>query len=106
MLKEQFETAVAETRIRTSELIEAARAVLVNRLDVPEAAKQFGIADGSKIHRACSIIEKKWEEICVKRGWSFVAIALPKHLMDAMLTVQAFEIDEYRKARDKKSRKK
>lgn len=106
MLKEQFDTAVAETRIRTPELVEGARALLVDKENVSTIAERLGISDGTKINRAAQSIEKKWEEICQRQGWSFVALALPKHLMDAMLTVQAVEIEEYRKAREKKSRKK
>lgn len=101
MLKEQFETAAAETRIRTPELVEAARCLLVNKEDASDLAIRFGV-DTSKIYRAAKTIEDKWEEICERRGWSFVAIALPRSLMAVMLRVQAEEIAEYEKSRDKK----
>jgi hypothetical protein len=90
MLKEQFEIAAAETRIRTPELIDAARLLLVEK----------------EIYRAAKSIEDKWESICKKRGWSFVAIALPKRLMKLMLLVQSEEIADYRKFREKKKSKK
>lgn len=102
MLKEQFDTAAAETRIRTPELIDAARALLVDKESAATIAKRLGLNDTSAIHRAAASVEKKWEEICEKRGWSFVPLALPKRLMDAMLTVQAGEINDYQKARKKR----
>lgn len=105
MLKEQFEIAVAETRIRTPELVEAARLLLVEKESASDLAARFGI-ETSKIYRAAKSIEEKWEAICEKRGWSFVAIALPKRLMKAMLLVQAEEIADYQRSREKKKGKK
>jgi hypothetical protein len=106
MLKEQFELAAAETRIRTPELVDAACATLVYKENVSVVAARFGISDHTKIHRAAASIEKKWEEICMRNGWKFVAIALPENVMDSMLLLQSKEIEGYRKARDKQNRKK
>lgn len=106
MLKEQFDIAAAETRIRSPQLIEAARAVLVDKERVPAVAKRLGISEGPAIHRAIASIEKKWLEICDRRGWSLVSIALPKRIMEAMLMVQAGEIEDYRKGQDKRKRNK
>lgn len=106
MLKEQFEVAVAETRIRSEELVDAARALLVDGESAVEIARRLGISDPSKINRAAASVEKAWGAICEKRGWSFVAIALPKRLMKAMLLVQAEEIADYQKSREKKKGKK
>jgi hypothetical protein len=97
MLKEQFDIAAPETRIRTPELIEAARLLLVEKENAAELAARFGM-ETSKIYRAAKTIEERWESICEERGWSFVAIALPKSLMKVMLRVQAEEIAEYQKA--------
>jgi hypothetical protein len=105
MLKEQFEIAAAETRIRTPELIDAARLLLVEKESAADLAIRFGV-ETSKIYRAAKSIEDKWESICKKRGWSFVAIALPKRLMKLMLLVQSEEIADYRKFREKKKSKK
>jgi hypothetical protein len=41
-------------------------------------------------------VEKKWIEISEKHGWYFVAVALPKRLMKAMLLVQSEEIAGYK----------
>jgi hypothetical protein len=41
MLREQFNAAAAETRICTSELVEAARALLVDRENVSSIAERF-----------------------------------------------------------------
>lgn len=105
MLKEQFEIAAAETRIRTPELVEAARLLLVDKVSASDLAVRFGM-ETSKIYRAAKTIEEKWEAICKRRGWSFVAIALPKRLMKVMLSVQAEEIANYQKSREKKQVKK
>lgn len=102
MLKEQFDVAAAETRIRSQELVDAARALLVDGESAVDIAQRLGVSDPSKINRAAASVEKKWEEICEKRGWSCVAIALPRRLMKAMLLVQAEEIADYQKSREKK----
>ena len=44
MLPEQFEVAVNATQIRTRELIQACRAVLVDGASAPEIAKALNIA--------------------------------------------------------------
>jgi hypothetical protein len=105
MLKEQFDIAAAEMRIRTPELVEAARLLLVDKESASDLAERFGI-ETSKIYRAAKRIEEKWEAICEKRGWSFVAIALPKRLMKAMLFVQAEEIADYQSSLDRKKSQK
>lgn len=101
MLKEQFEVAASESRIRSEELLEAARALLVDGENAANIAQRLGISDPSKINRAAASIEKRWLEICEIRGWSFVAVALPKSLMNVILRVQAEEIAEYQRSRDK-----
>lgn len=106
MLKEQFDLAAAETKIRKPELIEAARAKLVDNENVTEIAGRMGISDYTLITRAAASIEKKWLEICARNKWKFVPVALPENVMDSMLMLQSKEIETYRAARDKKKRKK
>jgi hypothetical protein len=66
MLKEQFDIAAPETRIRTPELIEAARLLLVEKENAAELAARFGM-ETSKIYRAAKTIEERWESICEER---------------------------------------
>lgn len=106
MLKEQFEIAAAETRIRTPNLLNAARAVLVDKALVSEVAEQYGLRDTSPIYRAVGTIERKWEQICERRGWSYLPLTLPKRLMRAMLEIQAGELADYLAELDKRKKKK
>ena len=74
MLKEQFDLAVAETKIATPELIEAAFEKLVNNKSPAELAERLGIANYRMINRAAASIEKKWRinsllySICQRRS--------------------------------------
>lgn len=58
MLKEQFDVAAAETRIRSQELVDAARALLVDGENAADIAQRLGISDPSKVNRAAASLEK------------------------------------------------
>jgi len=103
MLKEQFEIAANQTRIRTPNLIEAARAVLVDKESAAEVAARLGIAEVSHIYKATQSIQRKWSEICSSQNWSYRPIALPERMMRIVLEIQAQELEDYQREHQSKT---
>jgi len=103
MLKEQFEIALGATRIRKPELIEAARALIVDGEAAPAVAARLGLKDTSPIYKAATTIQEKWLEICRQRNWTFLPVALPERMMRVVLEIQAEEFEDYQKGRRKKT---
>jgi hypothetical protein len=105
MLKDQFDIAARATRIQNTYLVEAARAVVVGGERVANVAERLGL-ESPHIYRAIGTIEKKWADICAKREWSYLPIALPARIMKIVLEVQAEELEEYRREQETKRKKK
>lgn len=101
MLREHFETALAETHIRKPELIEAARALIVDGESAPDVAARLGLKDTSPIYKAVATIKEKWFEICRERNWIFLPVALPERMMRIVLEIQAQELEDYRRQQRK-----
>lgn len=99
MLPEQFELACAATQIRTPELIEACRAVLVDDAAAPDIAKKLNI-DVSSIYRAIASIRQKWDEICSSEEWDYFPLAIPRTLTGVVL---AFQRELLKSVGDKKA---
>jgi hypothetical protein len=94
MLPEQFEIALAATQIRSPELIEACRAVLVEDHTAPEIAKKHNV-DVSSIYRATASIRQKWEQICVTQEWDYIPLAVPRSLTEVVLAFQRHLLKSY-----------
>jgi DNA-directed RNA polymerase specialized sigma24 family protein len=105
MLQEQFQIAMDATQIRTPELIEACRAVLVDQLPAAEVAQKHGI-DPSSVYRAIATVKAKWEEICAKEEWEYVPLAFPKSIMRVMLEFERDLLARYSEQRGKGGRPK
>jgi hypothetical protein len=103
MLPEQFEVALKATQIRKPELIEACKAVLVDGASGPEIAKKLNI-DHSNVYRATSSIKKKWEEICAREGWTYVRLAVPEDLIDAVMAFERKLLKKYSEKKGKRGR--
>lgn len=106
MLKEQFDVAVAGTRIRKPQLIEAACAVIVNGEGAPEVAMRLGLPDTSQIYKTVASIQRKWAEICAQNNWIYLPLALPERMMRIILEIQAQELADYQAGQGKRAKKK
>lgn len=104
MLPEQFEIAVSATQIRTPELIEACKAVLVEGVAAKEIAKKLKIDDVSNVYRAVKLIKRKWEKICAKEGWTYVPLALPGDVVDMAMAYQRNVLKKYSEKKGKRGR--
>ena len=105
MLAEQFEVALAATQIRAPELIAACRAVLVDGMLAPEAAKVHNVT-ASSIYRATASIRQKWEKICTKQDWVYAPVAAPREVMDVILAFQRNLLSAYQQRGKKRRGKK
>jgi len=103
MLREHFEIALAETRIRKPELIEAVRALIVDGESAPDVAARLGLKDTSPIYKAVATIKEKWSEICRERNWLFLPVALPERMMRIVLEIQAQELEDYQREHQRKT---
>ncbi|MDY6949668.1 MAG: hypothetical protein SXG53_28660 [Pseudomonadota bacterium] len=105
MLQEQFQIAMDATQIRTPELIDACREVLVDGLPAAEVAQKHKI-DPSSVYRAIATVKAKWEEICAKEEWEYVPLAFPKSIMRVMLEFERDLLARYSERRIKRTRTK
>ena len=103
MLQEQFQIAMDATQIRTPELIEACREVLVGRQPGADVAQKHKI-DASSLYRALATVKAKWEEICANEEWEYVPLAFPKSIMKVMLEFQREQLARYADQRSKGGR--
>ena len=87
MLLEQFEIALSATQIRTPELIEACRAVLVRNDAGPEIAHKYNV-ELSNIYRATASIKRRWEQICTNEEWDYIPLVVPRAVTSAVLAIQ------------------
>ena len=106
MLKEQFDVAVAQTRIRKPQLIDAACAVIVNGEGAPEVALRLGLPDTSQIYKTVASIQRKWTEICAQNNWTYLPVALPERMMRIILEIQTQELDDFKARQGKGTKRK
>lgn len=100
MLLEQFEIALAATQIRTPELIEACRAVLVKNDPAPEIAHKYNI-ELSNIYRATASIKRKWEQVCTNEEWDYIPLVVPRAVTSAVLAIQHELLKRYSEKKSK-----
>jgi len=105
MLPEQFEIALAATQIRTPELIEACRAVLVKNETALKIAHDSDIAV-SNIYRATATIKRKWEQICASEEWDYIPLAVPRSVTTAILVMQREVLKSYSEKKAKRRTRK
>jgi hypothetical protein len=105
MLQEQFQLALDATQIRTPELIEACRSVMVDGQVATEVAQQRQM-EPSNIYRAISTIKEKWDQICTEEDWEYVPLAFPRSIMKVMLEFQREQLSQYRDQKDKRGGRK
>ena len=105
MLPEQFEIALAATQIRTPELIEACRAVLVQNETALKIAHNSDIAV-SNIYRATATIKRKWEQICASEEWDYIPLAVPRSVTTAILVMQREVLKSYSEKKAKRRTRK
>lgn len=105
MLQEQFQIAMDATKIRTPELIEACRAVLVDGLPTADVAAKNKI-EPSSVYRAIATVKAKWEEICAKEEWTYAPLAFPESMMKVMLEFERDLLARYSAKRGKRVRTK
>ncbi len=104
MLPEQFEIAVNATQIRTPELIQACRAVLVDDVPGPEIAEKLNI-ESSNVYRAVSSIRRKWKQICATERWECFPLAVPKDLIPTVMALQRKLLKDYSEKKGKRKRR-
>lgn len=105
MLQEQFQIALDATRIRTPELIEACRAVLVEDLPAADVAAKNEIQP-SRVYRAIATVKAKWDEICANEEWECHPLAFPQPIMKVVLEFQRDLLARYSEKRGKRRRAK
>jgi hypothetical protein len=105
MLQEQFQLALDATQIRTPELIEACRAVLVDGKLATEVAQQREI-EVSNIYRAVTNIKEKWDQICTQEDWEYLPLAFPRSIMKVLLEFQQLQLNKYSDQKDKRGGRK
>lgn len=105
MLPEQFELAVNATQIRTPELIEACRAVLVDGAVAKEVAEKLEIEDVSNVYRALSTIKARWADICTEERWAYVPLAVPEDVIDTVMAFQRRLLKKYGEEQGKPGRR-
>jgi hypothetical protein len=104
MLPEQFEIAVNATQIRTPELIEACKAVLVHSVPGPEIAAKLGV-ESSNVYRAVSSIKRAWEKICATEKWEYYPFAVPEDLIPMVMAFQRKLLKDYSENKGKRKRR-
>lgn len=106
MLPEQFEIALAATKIRIPELRDACRDVLVSELSPSEAAARRKIEDVTSISRAITTIKDRWRQICAEEEWEVLSFAFPKKLTKLILELQHDQLEQYKARKQKRPKKK
>jgi hypothetical protein len=106
MLPEQFQIAINATKIRKPELIEALRDVLVEGLQVAEAAQRRNIDDVTSVYRAIPTVRERWDQICRDEEWEFVSLAFPREIMKALKEFQRDQLKRYSELKGKGRRRK
>lgn len=106
MLPEQFEIALAATKIRIPELREACRDVLVDGLQPPDAAKRRKVDDVPSVYRAITSIKERWKQICTDEGWDYLPFAFPRNLSTLVLELQREHLQRYSARKRKRPKKK
>ncbi len=105
MLQEQFQLALDATQIRTPELIEACRSVLVDGRLVTEVARKHKI-EQSSVSRAVTTVRERWDQICTQEDWEYVPLAFPRSLMKVLLEFQREHLSKYSEKKGKRGGRK
>ena len=106
MLPEQFEIALAATKIRIPKLREACRDVLVDELQPSEAAARRNIEDVTSISRAITTIKERWKQICAEEEWDYLTFAFPRKFTKLILELQREQLAQYSARKQKRAPKK
>ncbi len=106
MLPEQFEIALAATKIRIPKLRDACRDVLVDELQPSEAAARRNIEDVTSISRAITTIKERWKQICAEEEWDYLTFAFPRKFTKLILELQREQLAQYSARKQKRAPKK
>ncbi len=106
MLPEQFEIALAATKIRIPKLRDACRDVLVEELQPSEAAARRNIEDVTSISRAITTIKERWKQICAEEEWDYLTFAFPRKFTKLILELQREQLAQYSARKQKRAPKK
>lgn len=104
MLQEQFQLALDATQIRSRELIEACRSVLVNEKLATEVVQQHKI-DVSSVSRGNHHHREVGPDL-YPRGLGVYTACFPRSIMKVLLEFQREQLSQYRDQQDKRGGRK